>query len=75
MEENERIEIGKHLVVDPKICHGQLTFKGTRVLVRTVLKAFLRGESWKSVKQDWPTVPEEAVQEALGLAIDKSASP
>jgi len=71
MAERKRIEIGKYLVVDSKICHGQLTFKGTRVMVSPVLRALQRGESWDEIKQDWPTVPEEAIQEALELAIEK----
>ena len=58
MSENERIEIGKYLVVDSKICHGQLTFKSTRVMVRPVLRALQRGESWEEIKQGWPTVSE-----------------
>jgi uncharacterized protein (DUF433 family) len=71
MAERERIEIGKYLVVDPKICHGQLTFKGTRVMVRPVLRALQRGESWEEIKQGWPTVSEEAIKEAIELAIEK----
>ena len=71
MAQNGRVEIGKHLVVDPKICHGQLTFKGTRVMVGPVLRALQRGELWQEIKQGWPTVPEGAIEEALGLAIDK----
>jgi uncharacterized protein (DUF433 family) len=68
---SQRVEIGKYLVVDPKICHGQLTFKGTRVMVRTVLEAFRRGESWDRVRRGWPTVAPEAIQEALALAAEK----
>lgn len=68
---HERIEIGKYLVVDPHICHGQLTFKGTRVMVRSVLKAFERGESWDEIRQAWPTVPPEAIREALAMATDR----
>ncbi|MBC8228386.1 DUF433 domain-containing protein [bacterium] len=71
MAEHKRIEIGKYLVVDSKICHGQLTFKGTRVMVSPVLRALQRGESWDEIRQDWPTVPDEAIQEALELAIEK----
>ncbi|MGA9347737.1 MAG: DUF433 domain-containing protein [Anaerolineae bacterium] len=26
-----KVEIGSYLVIDPEICHGQMTFKGTRV--------------------------------------------
>lgn len=64
------MEIGQYLVSDPHICHGQLTFKGTRVMVRTVLGAFQRGESWEEIRQGWPTVPPEAIQEALALATE-----
>ena len=35
------------------------------------LRALQRGESWDEIRQDWPTVPEEAIQEALALAIEK----
>jgi len=30
-------EVGQYLISDPEVCHGQLTFKGTRILVRSVL--------------------------------------
>jgi uncharacterized protein (DUF433 family) len=66
----KRTEIGHYLVVDPKICHGQLTFKGTRVMVETILEAFRRGESWDEIRRGWPTVPPEAIREALALATE-----
>lgn len=66
----KRVEIGQYLVVDPKICHGQLTFKGTRVMVDVILEAFRRGESRDEIRQGWPTVPVEAIQEALALATE-----
>jgi uncharacterized protein (DUF433 family) len=28
----ERTELGRHIVADPLICHGQPTFKGTRIM-------------------------------------------
>ncbi len=36
----ERLELGKYVVSDPAICHGKLTFKGTRV-VESVLAMFI----------------------------------
>jgi uncharacterized protein (DUF433 family) len=33
----KRIELGQYIVADPEICHGKLTFKGTRIFVRDVL--------------------------------------
>lgn len=62
------VEIGQHLVVDPRVCHGQLTFKGTRVPVETVLYYMAKGETMSEVEYDWPRVARKAVAEALKLA-------
>jgi len=35
-------EFSKYIVAHQGICHGQLTFKGTRVLVRLVLESLAR---------------------------------
>lgn len=35
--------IGRYIVVDPKICHGKLTFKGTRIMVSDVLEQIEEG--------------------------------
>jgi uncharacterized protein (DUF433 family) len=68
----ERIELGEYVVSDPAICHGKLTFKGTRVLVGPVLAAFASGETIDDVvTKGWPTITREAVKEALMLAIHK----
>ena len=29
----QRIELGRHIVADPTICHGKPTFKGTRIMM------------------------------------------
>lgn len=39
-------------------------------MVDVVLEAFRRGESWDEIRQGWPTVPVEAIQEALALATE-----
>jgi uncharacterized protein (DUF433 family) len=36
-EKYQRIEFGKHIVADQRICHGQPTFKGTRKMVHLLL--------------------------------------
>src|ERR1035437_4463707 len=42
----ERVELGRHIVADPLICHGQPTFKGTRIMVWQVLDDVVEGRSW-----------------------------
>lgn len=62
-------ELGKYIVADPRICHGQPTFRGTRILVKTVLAQVARGEDWASIKDNWDgRVNPEAISEAILLA-------
>ena len=64
-----RVELGKHIVADPEICHGQPTFKGTRVMVWIVLEQVARGMDWDEIVKEWRgRVPPQAVAEAVRLA-------
>ena len=60
--------VGDHLVVDPRVCHGELIFRGTRVPVQTVLSYLARGHSLAYLRRSWPEVSAEAIQEAINLA-------
>ncbi len=69
MSENEVKEFGRYIVADPGICHGQLTFRGTRILVETVLAEVARGLAWETIVGNWRgKVTAEAIQEAVLLA-------
>ena len=63
-----RVEIGKYLVIDSEICHGELTFKGTRIPVETVLTFLRMGDSIDELIADWPELSREAIDEAIQLA-------
>jgi uncharacterized protein (DUF433 family) len=60
--------IGRHLVKDPRICHGKLTFKGTRVPVETVLNRLGKGRSIDEILNSWPELTRTAITEAIHLA-------
>ena len=47
MAARKRKEFGDYIVSDPEICGGDLTFKGTRVLVKDVLYYAGQGKDWK----------------------------
>jgi uncharacterized protein (DUF433 family) len=64
----ECVEIGRYLISDPEVCHGQLTFKGTRILVETVLSYLAAGRTMEWVLAEWPRLSREAAQEAMQLA-------
>ena len=64
-----RIELGRHIVADPGICGGQPTFKGTRIMVWTVLEQLDRGLTWDKVLLEWPgKFPKAAIAEAIAIA-------
>lgn len=61
--------IGRYIVTDPAICHGQPTFRGTRILVSDVLEQVANGMAWESIVKDWhESISEEAIKEAVNLA-------
>ncbi|MEW6209868.1 MAG: DUF433 domain-containing protein, partial [Acidobacteriota bacterium] len=49
MKAKKRIEMGQHIVADSEICHGQLTFKGTRIMVKSVLEMLAKGWDWDRI--------------------------
>ena len=66
--------IGRHIVTDPRICHGKPTFRGTRVMVADVLEQVASGVAWETIIEDWnDSITKEAISEAVqleqGLAI------
>ncbi len=63
--------VGKYLVVDPRVCHGELTFRGTRVPVETVLSFLAKGYSLAYLRKSWPEVSSAAIQEAISLASER----
>ena len=61
--------IGRFIVADPAICHGQPTFRGTRILVRDVLEQVASGMAWETIIEEWRgNVHTDAISEAVLLA-------
>src|SRR6266581_7743971 len=62
--------LGRYIVTDPRICHGQPTFRGTRIMVSQVLEQVASGMAWETIVEEWRgSVPKEAVAEAVRLAM------
>lgn len=65
----ERVELGRFIVADPKVCHGKPTYKGTRIMVWQVLAMLERGERWDYIRKAWPgRISDEAIAETIRLA-------
>ena len=60
--------ISRYIVADPEICHGKLTFRGTRIFVSDVLDMVAEGMSWDSIIEGWHgSISKEAIAEAVRL--------
>jgi len=60
---------GRYIVADPEICHGQPTFRGTRIMVSQVLEQVASGMAWEAITEEWRgSVSKEAIAEAVQLA-------
>jgi uncharacterized protein (DUF433 family) len=57
-----------HIVRDPAICGGAPTFKGTRVLLRTVLSGLKAGETTEEILADYPALTIADVKAAIAFA-------
>ncbi len=69
MSARKRKELGQYIVADPQICHGQLTFKGTRILVSDVLSLLAKDWAWDRVSAAYDNrLSREAIAEAIDLA-------
>ena len=69
MKERKRTEFGEYIISDPKICGGELTFKGTRILVKDVLYFVAKGMDWDSITSEYHgLIGREAIAETVSLA-------
>ncbi len=61
--------MGRYIVSNPRICHGQPTFRGTRILVADVLAQVSAGMAWDAIVEEWRgSISRKAIAEAVRLA-------
>ena len=65
------MDTAAYITRDPHICGGQPVFRGTRVLVRTVLLSLAEGDDVAKVLADFPTLTQEHLRAALAFAADR----
>jgi uncharacterized protein (DUF433 family) len=58
--------LGRYIVTDPAICHGEPTFRGTRILVADVLEQVESGMAWEAIIEEWRyALTRDAIAESL----------
>jgi uncharacterized protein (DUF433 family) len=63
-----RLEIGKYLATDTRVCGGRLIFRGTRILVADVLELLAAGYAASEIARQYrDKITVAAVREAVQL--------
>ena len=52
------------IAVDPNICQGQPTIRGTRITVAVILRMIASGMTAQEIVQDYPELTEDDVRQA-----------
>jgi uncharacterized protein (DUF433 family) len=63
-----RVEWRDYITVNPNVCHGKPCFKGTRIMVATVLELLEAGESYQDIKAGYPCLKPQHLQAAIQFA-------
>jgi uncharacterized protein (DUF433 family) len=69
MRKNKQAKLlGRHIVLDPEVCHGKPTFRGTRIMVWQVLEMLADGLAWETIiEQCHNSITRDAIAEAIKL--------
>ena len=57
------------ITVNPEICHGKPTIRGSRLLVTTILELLASGMTQAEILEDYSTLEVEDIQACLEYAL------
>lgn len=64
-------ELLSRITVNPNICHGKPTVRGSRIMVETILGHLAAGDSTDDLLEALPDLEREDVLASLASAIDE----
>ncbi len=71
LEWPEAKSLGDYVVANPRVCHGQVTFRGTRIFVQDALEMVAEGMDWDKISWEWDgKVTKAAIAEAIMIAAE-----
>ena len=56
------------IIIDPEICNGKPTIRGTRITAQTILEFLGAGDSIEEVMDAYPTLTRDDVQACIDYA-------
>ncbi len=64
------IDWRQYVTSDPKVCHGQLCARGTRVLVTVILDSLAAGSTHQEILESYPSLNPEHIEAAIAYAAE-----
>ena len=56
------------ITIDPEVCHGKPTIRGSRLMVTTILELLASGMTTDEILEDYPLLEKEDIQACLEYA-------
>lgn len=58
-----------HITIDPNVCHGKPTVRGSRLLVTTILELLAGGATWAELIEEYPGLEPDDIRACLEYAV------
>jgi uncharacterized protein (DUF433 family) len=62
-----------HFERDPNVCGGQTVFRGTRVILRTILLSLASGDTDEQILHSFPALTSDDLRAAIAFAAASAA--
>jgi uncharacterized protein (DUF433 family) len=62
----------RYIVTDPKICHGRVCIKGTRIMVSVILDNLAEGMNAEEILKSYPSLRLPDIKAAIAYAAELS---
>jgi uncharacterized protein (DUF433 family) len=63
-----KLDWQERIAIDPDVCHGKPTIRGTRIMVSILLDYLKAGETHEEILRQYPTLEEADVRGAIAYA-------
>ena len=64
------MKIEDYITIDPKVCHGQPCFKGTRIMVYLILELLEAGDTPDEILKTYPSLTINSIKAVLHFAAE-----
>jgi len=62
----------KRITTDPKVCHGRMCVKNTRIMVSVILDNLAEGMTEEKILKSYPSLSMEDIKAAIAYAAELS---